>query len=754
MKFICSKGFEDGERIIWDAFKATFEHKESKYSVAYHGLPVLEKIGRGDKEPDIAILCETLGLLVIEIKDAKIEQIESIDGPAWYMSESWYIGRAKGRHEQEFPITQARQQMFCILDQLKQGGCGELIDDRGFCLIAGNYLVALPFITRMDFENKFGNTLSDKLLFSDSLGRPAIQSIKARLDFQQTTIPDKLFEQARMLISGSSFLARPISKPISNSNTKMYFLRESRRKMTSLLSFQQEQAGNHIPDGPQRIRGLAGTGKTIVMAMKIARIIQLNPEWKVLVTCSTKSLTGTLVRKVADFIGASSIPDGERGFIHLPANLEIVHADRALESLRGVLGIVAEFPYGKTDFQYRLAERSNLLLKRIHELVAERSWVPPYNAVVIDESQDLPDAFMRLGLSIAKEGRLIWGVDEMQQLSDLEVKSTRDMFGIDASGNDIVDLSGTYAGDIPKDLLLNIVYRTPRQIVVAAFAFGMGLLRTKGALQFIDRVSFWEEMGYSITGNSSDRLLEGEHITLERKWDFSPHNLEHMIPFQDIVRLQCFESSDDEYDWVCNQVMHDIENELIEPSDILIQYLSNRQQPRFVESMIQRFSRLHVSSFDHRRSDNFNEKGMVTIQTLRKSKGNEAGNVYVMGVEHADGDYDNYELTQRRNFAFTAMTRSNGYLTITGSGPSAQGVINELSAICQNNSRVSFTVPNVSTIRNLFTQEYERNLEKERERNDAFRNLAETLRRQGVDLELIRKLNDLQQGVERRSREI
>lgn len=37
-------------------------------------------------------------------------------------------------------------------------------------------------------------------------------------------------------------------------------------------------------DGPQRIRGLAGSGKTVVLAMKAAMIHLRNPEAKILIT--------------------------------------------------------------------------------------------------------------------------------------------------------------------------------------------------------------------------------------------------------------------------------------------------------------------------------------------------------------------------------------------------------------------------------------------------------------------------------------
>lgn len=49
-------------------------------------------------------------------------------------------------------------------------------------------------------------------------------------------------------------------------------------------------------DGVQRIRGLAGSGKTIVLARKVAHIHSQHPEWKIAVTFNSRSLKEQLKR--------------------------------------------------------------------------------------------------------------------------------------------------------------------------------------------------------------------------------------------------------------------------------------------------------------------------------------------------------------------------------------------------------------------------------------------------------------------------
>src|SRR5882724_5467151 len=56
------------------------------------------------------------------------------------------------------------------------------------------------------------------------------------------------------------------------------------------LDSQQEKAIIDFNEGIHRIRGLAGSGKTIVLALKVAYLHAQNPDWKIAVTFNTRSL--------------------------------------------------------------------------------------------------------------------------------------------------------------------------------------------------------------------------------------------------------------------------------------------------------------------------------------------------------------------------------------------------------------------------------------------------------------------------------
>ena len=55
-------------------------------------------------------------------------------------------------------------------------------------------------------------------------------------------------------------------------------------------------------EGVQRIRGLAGSGKTVVLALKAAYLHAQHPEWKIAVTFNTRSLKGQLRQLINTFI--------------------------------------------------------------------------------------------------------------------------------------------------------------------------------------------------------------------------------------------------------------------------------------------------------------------------------------------------------------------------------------------------------------------------------------------------------------------
>jgi len=132
--------------------------------------------------------------------------------------------------------------------------------------------------------------------------------------------------------------------------------------------------------------------------------------------------------------------------------------------------------------------------------------------------------------------------------------------------------------------------------------------------------------------------------------------------------------------------------------------------------------------------DIFFRQGSVTVTSLNRAKGNESSSIYITGIEFSDDLTNTSEAIKRRNIAFTAFTRSTGFLTVTGSGQFAEKLIGEIERINSSYPEVSFEAPNMELIsRNLEIEEYERNRAKYKEVDQGISNLVSAL--EDVNLE-------------------
>ena len=83
--------------------------------------------------------------------------------------------------------------------------------------------------------------------------------------------------------------------------------------------------------------------------------------------------------------------------------------------------------------------------------------------------------------------------------------------------------------------------------------------------------------------------------------------------------------------------------------------------------------------------------------------------VYVYGFEGVGLTRKLYEVVKNRNMAFTAMTRTKGWLVLTGTGDIANSLFAEIEAILEQIGKVSFIIPDMAKIqRNLETYENQR----------------------------------------------
>jgi superfamily I DNA and RNA helicase len=192
----------------------------------------------------------------------------------------------------------------------------------------------------------------------------------------------------------------------------------------------QKRAAIEVPTGPQRIRGLAGSGKTIVLALKAAFLHAREPSWRIALTFQTRSLYEQFRRLVRQFCFEFSKeePDWDK--------LTIIHAWGSSSSL-GVYSEMAS-ALGQTAIDFTAAKGRygtggafSGICKELLSSVPDKEAVPRlYDAILIDEAQDLPPAFFELVFLFTKEPkRIIYAYDEMQNLSDFTMMRAEELFG-------------------------------------------------------------------------------------------------------------------------------------------------------------------------------------------------------------------------------------------------------------------------------------------------------------------------------------
>lgn len=461
------------------------------------------------------------------------------------------------------------------------------------------------------------------------------------------------------------------------------------------LDQHQSEAVIETVDGVQRIRGLAGSGKTIVLALKVAYLHAQNPEWKIAVTFHTRALKEQFNRLINNFtieqIGTE--PDWEK--------IDIVNSWGAPGSAESD-GIYHKFCKENSIDYYDFTTAKNMYgMKSAFENVCKsalastgKNAVAIYDAILIDEAQDFPSDFLRLCYNFLKEPkRLVYAYDELQSLNGLSVLPPDELFGKDENGKDLVTLINDDPTQAKQDIILEKCYRNSRPLLATAHALGFGLNRPKGLVQFFDNDSLWEEVGYSVTDGN---LAGGENVELVRTPESSPTFLEEHSPINELIQFKTFNSKQE----MDKQLVEDIERNIMQdelrPEDIVVinpDPLSTQNkvgEPR--TTLLQKGIKSEIAGVTTSR-DVFSRSGSVTFTGIFRAKGNEAGMVYIINAQDCFDSFDPNHLALVRNRLFTAITRSKAWVRVYGIGPQMDALTQEWSSLARENFSLKFKYP-------------------------------------------------------------
>lgn len=459
----------------------------------------------------------------------------------------------------------------------------------------------------------------------------------------------------------------------------------------------QKRAAIESPEGPQRIRGLAGSGKTVVLALKAAYLHGLYPDWIIAVTFHSRSLYQQfrdLIRRFC-YDTLNEEPNWQ--------NLRVIHAwgssDRDgvyTEIARRTGHTPRDFLYGKSRFGMNEA-----FLGVCTELLSatEESLVEPiYDAVLVDEAQDLPLPFFRLIYRFTRNPkRIIWAYDELQILSESVMPPTSELFGNDENGDPRVRLSNA-EGSPRQDVMLPVCYRNTPWALTLAHALGFGIYRKERLVQHFDDPALWTEIGYRVLDGE---LTSGESVTLERNPDSYPQYFQDLLRPDDAILWQVFEDEGEQAEWVASSIKRNLNEDELDVDDILIilpdAYMAKKKSALIMEALARHDISSHLAGVTVSR-DRIFTRDSVAIANIYRSKGNEAPMVYVLDCQHC---FSGHELIKLRNILFTAITRSRAWVRLCGWGNDMKALADEMEQVSANHFHLSFCVPTLQELRTL-----------------------------------------------------
>lgn len=459
------------------------------------------------------------------------------------------------------------------------------------------------------------------------------------------------------------------------------------------LDQHQSQAVIETVDGVQRIRGLAGSGKTIVLALKVAYLHAQNPSWRIGVTFNTRSLKEQFRRLINNFTieQTGSEPDWDC--------IDIINAwggpgDRDRDGVyhkfcRENEVAFYDFSAAKSKFG-----QGREFAGACGEAIASvKQPVPLYDLILIDEAQDLPVEFLRMcHRSLAAPGRLVYAYDELQSLTGAAVLPPEELFGAGPDGAPLVRLNQDDSGP-RQDIILEKCYRNSRPLLATAHALGFGIYREKGLVQFFDQNNLWTDVGYIV---EDGELAGGETVTLARTPETSPEFLENHSPPDDLIQFQKFEGSAAQTEWLVEAIARDIREQELRPEDIVVinpnplstqKEVGLARQKLFAAGINSELAGVSTSA------DIFTKAGCVTFTGIFRAKGNEAGMVYIMNAQDCASGWDQTATALVRNRLFTAITRSKAWVRILGIGPNMDILMREWEELKRNEYKLRFRYP-------------------------------------------------------------
>lgn len=445
-------------------------HLDDEYIVWYNPL-----IGNLRWEPDFVILHPQRGLLVLEVKDWKIESIKSGSD-----RQSIVLLTPDGVKQVNNPLEQVKKYAHAIqrllskdrdLVQSQGQYQGSLVFPYGYGIVLTNISrsvseqmelggIIQPDLTiykdemteKTDitqFQSKLWQMF--KHAFDCNLTQLQINRVRFHLFPQLRHQTERLlaFQQENSLVDTDAQSELLLSNGLLINFDDSDFLPpvqpiEYPADLIKMMDLEQEKIARNLGDGHRIIHGVAGSGKTMILLYRCEYLASLKPDKPILVLCFNVPLAARL-REIIVSKGIDSKLVEVTSFYKW-MELQLKRHDQKVP------------PYGK---EYLPA----LEQKMIQALTGGAIPSQQYSAVLIDEGHDLQSAWLQILVKMPENESFLLLYDDAQNIygSHQKQKFSFKSIGIKAQGRSSI-LKINYRNTIE---VLNLAYRFASEVLQA-----------------------------------------------------------------------------------------------------------------------------------------------------------------------------------------------------------------------------------------------------------------------------------------------
>ncbi len=590
------------------------------------------------RPPDIVAIDPIAGLHVLEIKGIVLDQIVGIEAGGQFKIE--YDSSPSGKN----PFFQVRNALLDIKSETQRAFMNQGRDDE--LSLPFKYWVVLARITKAEWREKWQDLAPSQpeLLFADDVARlPNIlkEAGKKRLDdLQLDRWPPEELNCVLRAFGDTSVLKRDQRErqPVTEGSLGELF-EDAAEAYKALSDDQQRLSEQHWASGPRLIRGVAGSGKTIVLANNYARrlvrsvnrqrtLLGENRFPRIAAVCFNRKLVPFIRRKIETAYQqrTGTVPD--------PALIQVLH----FNGLMWHLSQKGLWRYQGTDHEE--VERAKQYL---HDLKFTKENDPStfercaLDAIYVDEGQDFHEDEFRLLKEICGPGEndepsLFIFYDDAQNLFGRKRPVWKDL-----------DIS---IGGGGRAHVMTECFRNTKPIVEFAFNVLYGSFATDKAKV--------PTRGFADVKELEDRQLLRRQ---ESVWQVGFAKRDGLP-----VKVKLVEGRQAEETEVVTRLRWLIEEQKVRPEDILVLSLATARVERLAmlveKEGIAGVSGVNVSTKN--KDESLQQRGWLTCSTIAASKGYDAYCVLLASANLIPMD------VQGRASFYVGCTRAIEYLEVFG----------------------------------------------------------------------------------------